>query len=114
MSFSTALNNLRVNRKVQNEKINAGQTVPSRNTSIYRMLGIPSFALAFVFALMSMCPPASAGALNDSVGPILSDVASLFAPLLTLIIAAIPVIVAIAIISFILGILAAILLKLKI
>ena len=62
---------------------------------------------------MSIQPVAAAG-MNDSISPILTDVASLFTPLLALVIAAIPLIVAIAVIGFVLGILSAILGKLKI
>lgn len=56
---------------------------------------------------------ASAATLNDSVGPILQGVAELFAPLLAMIVAAVPLIVTLAIISFILGILAMILGKVR-
>ena len=57
---------------------------------------------------------ASAGTLADNVSPILQDVTSLMDPLLSLIIGAVPLIVAISVIGFILGILAAILGKLKV
>jgi hypothetical protein len=56
---------------------------------------------------------ASAATLNDSVGPILQSVAELFVPLLAMIVGAVPLIVTLAIISFILGILAMILGKLR-
>jgi hypothetical protein len=54
------------------------------------------------------------GVWNDSIGPILVGVTLLFTPLLAVILAAIPVIIAIAIIAFIIGILAAILDKVKV
>ena len=47
--------------------------------------------------------------LNSSIYPILTSVADLFVPLLALIIAAVPLIIAISIIGFILGILQGIL-----
>lgn len=57
---------------------------------------------------------ASAGTLNTSVYPLVVDVAELFTPILTLVIAAVPVIIATAMIGFILGVLAAILSKLRV
>jgi len=57
---------------------------------------------------------ASAATLNDTIGPILQGVAEIFVPLLAMIIAAVPLIVALAVVGFILGILAAILGKLKV
>jgi hypothetical protein len=65
-------------------------------------------------ASMTLVQYASAASLNDSISPILTDVAELFTPLLTLIIAAVPIIIAISVIGFILGIFAAILGKLNI
>jgi hypothetical protein len=56
----------------------------------------------------------SAAGMNESISPILNDVASLFTPLLGLVLSAIPLVVAIAVIGFVLGILSAILGKLKI
>ena len=63
---------------------------------------------------MFLVSNASAVGMNESISPILTDVASLFTPLLGLVLAAIPLVVAIAVIGFILGILAAILGKLKV
>jgi len=55
---------------------------------------------------------ASAATLNESVYPLIVDVADLFVPILELVLAAVPVIIAVSIIGFILGVLAAILSKL--
>lgn len=77
------------------------------------MFGV-AFALGFAFLLMSLAgigAPVAAGTLNDSVSPIIEDVSSLFVPILALVVAAVPVVVATAMISFILGILAAIISK---
>jgi phosphotransferase system glucose/maltose/N-acetylglucosamine-specific IIC component len=63
---------------------------------------------------MTMVQYASAATLNESIGPILESVTELFVPLLALIIAAVPLIVAISVIGFILGILSAILAKLHV
>jgi hypothetical protein len=65
-------------------------------------------------SLVTLVQYASAATLNESIGPILTSVAELFVPLLALVIAAVPLIIAISVIGFILGILAAILQKLHI
>jgi len=56
---------------------------------------------------------ASAATLNESISPILTSVTELFTPLLALIIAAVPLIIALAVIGFVLGIMSAILSKLR-
>ena len=65
-------------------------------------------------SLMTLVQYSSAATLNESIGPILESVAELFVPLLALVIAAVPLIIAISVIGFILGILSAILQKLHI
>ena len=65
-------------------------------------------------SLVALVQYAQAATLNESIGPILTSVAELFVPLLALVIAAVPLIIAISVIGFILGILAAILQKLHI
>ena len=57
---------------------------------------------------------ASAATLNESISPILNSVTELFTPLLNMVVAAVPLIIAIAIIGFILGILDSILSKLRV
>ncbi len=71
-------------------------------------------ALALGTAGVTLMPYASAGSLNDSVAPIIGDMVDLFTPLLSLIIAAVPLIIATALIGFILGILGAILSKMHV
>lgn len=70
--------------------------------------------LALGTAGVTLMPYVSAGTLNDSVSPIITDVTELFVPILALVVAAVPVVVATAMISFILGILAAIIGKMHI
>lgn len=65
-------------------------------------------------ATATLAPLASAATLNESIGPILDSVTELFVPLLALIISAVPLIIAISVIGFITGILAAILTKLHV
>jgi len=72
---------------------------------------------AFLMMLISMAfmaAPVAAGSLNDSVSPILEDVASLFTPLLSLILAAIPLIISVAVIGFVMGLFGAILDKIRV
>lgn len=57
---------------------------------------------------------ASAATLNESISPIITSVTELFTPLLSLVIGAVPIIIAVSLIGFILGIFAAILSKLHI
>jgi len=70
------------------------------------------FALASIMTMLAMVATASAG-LNDSIGPILDSLVQLFTPLLAMIVAAVPIIITMAIIGFIVGLLAAILRKLN-
>jgi hypothetical protein len=65
-------------------------------------------------SLVTLVQYASAATLNESISPILSSVTELFVPLLALVIAAVPIMIAMALIGFILGIFAAILDKLKV
>jgi len=90
-------------------KLREGGAVVSPKTRVMFM-----GAVGTVTTVAMSVAPASAAGMNDSISPILTDVAALFTPLLALVIAAIPLIVAIAVIGFVLGILAAILGKLKI
>jgi hypothetical protein len=65
-------------------------------------------------SLVTLVQYAQAATLNESISPILSSVTELFVPLLALVIAAVPIMIAMALIGFILGIFAAILDKLKV
>ena len=62
---------------------------------------------------VSLVQYASAATLNESISPILTSVTELFTPLLALILGALPVIISISMIGFILGIFSAILGKIK-
>lgn len=114
MSLVTSLQNLRTQLVEKRELMNAQYAATKQRTSRAPMFGI-SFALAFAFMLMALAVPAvSAGDLNDSISPILADMVELFTPLLSLIIAAVPLIIAIALIGFVIGILDGILGKLRV
>jgi hypothetical protein len=65
-------------------------------------------------SLVTLVQYASAATLNESISPILTSVAELFVPLLALILAAVPLIIALAVIGFVLGIMSNILSMLKI
>jgi hypothetical protein len=55
-------------------------------------------------SLVTLVQYAQAATLNESISPILTSVSELFTPLLDLILAAIPLIIALSVIGFILGI----------
>lgn len=57
---------------------------------------------------------ASAATLNESIAPILTSVTELFTPLLNLVLGAVPIIIAISVIGFVLGIFSAILGKMHV
>jgi len=65
-------------------------------------------------SLMTLVQYAQAATLNESISPILTSVTELFVPLLALILAAVPLIIALAVIGFVLGIMSNILSMLKI
>lgn len=78
------------------------------------IMGAAKMRIAVASAMLTgLVGMASAVSINDSVGPILQGVAELMSPLLSMIVAAVPLIVTLAIVSFILGILAMILGKLR-
>jgi hypothetical protein len=83
-----------------------------------KMAGVFASAKAKVaittVSLVGLVQYASAATLNESISPILTSVTELFTPLLALIIAAVPLIIALSVIGFVLGIFAAILAKLHI
>lgn len=62
----------------------------------------------------TLAPYASAATLNESISPIITSVTEIFGPLLDLIVAAVPLVIAIAMIGFVIGILEGILGKLKV
>lgn len=68
-------------------------------------------ALAGAVPLVGM---ASAATLNESISPILNSVTEIFTPLLNMVLGALPLIISISIIGFILGILDSILAKLRV
>ena len=70
-------------------------------------------ALASLMSIVALVATVSAVDINTSVGPLLDQIVQLFIPLLALIVGAVPIIITMAIIGFIVGILAAILSKLK-
>lgn len=113
MSLKTAIQNLRTDLAVRKASMDAAIQIKSDQLRKTPIFGV-TFALGFVFMLMALAVPVSAGDLNDSVSPIIQDMVDLFGPLLDLIIAAVPLIIATALIGFILGILGAILSKMHV
>ena len=116
MSLKTSLQNIRTELAITQERMNAQLQAYSDRARATPAFGV-SFALGFAFLLMALAGigvPADAATLNESISPILSSVTELFTPLLAMVVAAVPLIISIAIIGFIMGILDAILNKLKI
>jgi hypothetical protein len=103
MSIMASIKNVLCQRKVEQTKQNAGQTVQKR--SIFKhALALPmAFAAAFVVMLSSLAGPASAAAfdINGTVGPILEGVAALIPTIVNLIIAVVPAIIVLAVVGFI-------------
>lgn len=76
---------------------------------------VHAYRMALVTLMLSgLVGLASAADLNASVGPILDAVVQLFTPILALIVAAVPIIITLAVIGFILGLLSVILKKIQI
>lgn len=71
-------------------------------------------ALVSLMTLFISTSAVMAADLNASVGPILDQLVQLFVPILAMILGMIPIVVTIAILSFILGILSVILKKIEI
>lgn len=113
MSLKTSIQNLRTDIAVRKASIDAAIQIQSTQLRRTPMFGVV-FALGFMFMLMALAVPASAATLNGSIGPVLDSVIELFVPLLALVTAAVPLIIVMSIISFVLGILAAILGKLHV
>ena len=116
MSLKTQLQNLRTELAIRQMRYNAQLQAYSDAARATPMFGV-SFALGFAFLLMALAGigiPADAATLNESISPILNSVTELFTPLLNMVVAAVPLIIAIAIIGFILGILDSILSKLRV
>src|SRR5512133_725010 len=108
MSIKTSIQNLRTDLAIRAEVANAQLQEASNRARAIPMFGV-AFALGFAFMLMALAgiaAPAQAGTLNDSVYPLITDIAELFVPILALVIAAVPVIVAVTMIGFITGLLA--------
>lgn len=113
MSIMTAINNFRANRKIEQEKINAGQAVPSRVRSTgLPILAVP-FALAFVFMLMALVAPASAEINLTVITDVIDAFVGIIDDILELVIAIVPIWFVMQILGFIMGLLAAILAMIK-
>ncbi|MFA4859173.1 MAG: hypothetical protein WC598_00310 [Methanoregula sp.] len=109
----TAIENFRSNRKVEQEKINAGQTTAPARSGLVKMLGIP-FALAFVFMLNAIEPASAEVDVNLSViTNVINAFVGLISPITNLVIAIVPLWFVIMILGFVMGLLGAILALIK-
>lgn len=109
MSFMTAIQNFRANRKLEEEKTNAAQdTVPkARNTGL--PVFVVPFALAFVFALAALAAPVSAEINLSVITEVINAFIEIIDPIVSLVIAIVPLWFIMQILAFIMGLLAAIL-----
>lgn len=103
MSIRTLMQNFRCERRTDQLRENAKQPAAARNTTVARMMGIPAVALAFVFSLIALCPPASAVSfdINGTVGPLLDGIAALIPSIVNLIVAVVPAIIILALVGFV-------------
>lgn len=75
---------------------------------------VMAYRLALTTLMLSGLVSIVSADLNSSVSPIILEVTKLFVPLLAVVVGAVPIIVTIAVIGFILGLLALILTKIKV
>ena len=112
MSFETKIQNFRASRKLEQEKINAGQTVQKPRSTGMPFLGVP-FALAFVFMLMALVVPVSAEINLTALTDVINAFIGVIDPITSLIIAIVPLWFVILILGFIMGLLGAVLAIIK-
>ena len=116
MSVVTGIRNLLCRKKLEQEKINAGQTVQKPASISTRAFGIP-VALGFAFMLLALAniiPPAQAVDINLSIiTDTINAFIDLIEPITNLVIAIVPLWFVIAILGFVMGLLAAVLAMIK-
>lgn len=109
MSVLTAIQNFRTQRKVSQEKHNAGQTAqPKTKSPGLPFLAIP-FALAFMFMLIAIAPAEAATINLTPITDLVNSFITLIEPITNLVIAIVPLWFVMQILGFIMGLLAAVL-----
>jgi len=108
MSIMTAIHNFRTNRKIEQEKTNAGQTVQKPRSTGLPVLAVP-FALAFVFMLMALVAPVHAEINLSVITEMINAFIDIIDPIVNLVVAIIPLWFIMQILGFIMGLLAAVL-----
>lgn len=113
MSFLTAIQNFRANRKMEQEKNNAAAEVqPKARSAGLPFLSVP-FALAFVFTLTALAVPASAEINLSVISDVINAFIDIIDPIVNLVVAIVPLWFIMQILGFIMGLLAAILAMIK-
>lgn len=108
MSVMATIQNFRANRKIEQEKSNAGQTVQKvKNTGL--PFAIVPFALAFMFMLTVLVAPASAEINLSGISEVIDAFVLIIDDILNLVLAIIPIWFVMQILAFIFGLLTAIL-----
>lgn len=112
MSFKTSMQNWLTSRKIEQEKKNAAPA-PATRAPLRGLFVIP-VALAFVFLLVAVAPPAAAVDINLSIiSDVINSFIDLIEPITNLIIAIVPLWFIMQILGFIMGLLAAVLAMIK-
>lgn len=108
MQFMTSIQNFRANRKIEQEKSNAGQTIQKVKSTGLPFAIVP-FALAFVFMLTVLVVPASAEINLSGISEVIDAFVLIIDDILNLVLAIIPIWFVMQILAFIFGLLTAIL-----
>jgi len=110
MPILTSIRNFRANRKIEQEKTNAGQTTIPKARSWVPTLAVP-FALAFMLIAIQ---PAAAATINLTViSDVINGFIEIITPITNLVIAIVPLWFVMQILGFVMGLLAAILAMIK-
>lgn len=108
MSIMATIQNFRTNRRIEQEKSNAGQTIQRvKNTGL--PFAIVPFALAFVFMLTVLVVPASAEINLSGISEVIDAFVLVIDDIMELVLAIIPIWFVMQILAFIFGLLTAIL-----
>lgn len=103
MSVMASVKNFLTGKKIEQEKINAAQTVTARARSPGMLAAVTPFALAFVFMIVAVTAPASAALNLANITDLLNDFIGILPVFLDLMIAYAPIAVGGAIISAIIA-----------
>lgn len=112
MSIMAQIQNFRANRKIEQEKSNAGQTFQKVKSTGLPFAIVP-FALAFMFMLTVLVVPVSAEINLSGITEVIDAFVGIIDDILELVLAIIPIWFVMQILAFIFGLLTAILAMIK-